>query len=463
VGAILQALKRLFFFLEPSPLPPEITDTAQIDSQYRYWRMRIFYSIYLGYALFYFTRKSFTFAMPTLIEELGFTKADLGFLGTVLYVTYGFSKFGSGILSDKGNPKYVMGIGLILTGICNLCFGMSSSLFLFALFWGLNGVFQGWGWPSCTKLLMHWYSRSERGRWWSFHSTSHNFGGALIPLVAAFAATHWGWRAALWVPGVLCIIGGFWLIRQLRDVPQTMGLPSIETYRNDPEGDLPPTVTHSEIPLTVRQILVQQVLNNPYVWILSFSYFFVYIVRTAVNDWGALYLVQAKGYSNMAAAGAVTWFEIGGFLGTLLVGWASDAIFRGHRVRAMLSCALGLLGVFMASWYYPPQSLWVDSLWMATVGFLIFGPQLLVGLAAAEYVDKKASCTANGFAGCFAYIGAAVTGYPLGKIIDVWGWEGFFIALLICIVAIFFTLLPLGRSPKAQEVPEEVTPEPLTA
>lgn len=447
---VLQVFNKLFFFLQPSPYLPEMTDPEKVQSEYRYWRIRTFYSIYLGYALFYFTRKSFTFAMPAMITELGMSKADLGFLGTILYVSYGLSKFGSGILSDKANPRYVMGIGLILTGLCNLFFGMSSSLLFFAIFWGLNGVFQGWGWPSCTKLLMHWYSRSERGRWWSLHSTSHNLGGALIPLIAAFAATHWGWRAALWVPAVICMVAGLWLIRQLRDVPQTMGLPCVEKFRGEPITEA--SIAEAAAPeLSVRQILFTHILNNPYVWVLSLSYFFVYIVRTAVNDWGVLYLVQAKGYSNIAAAGAVSWFEVGGFLGTLSIGWASDAIFRGHRVPAMLACAAGLLVICGVYWQYPGQALWIDSLWMAAVGFLIFGPQLLVGIAAAEYVDKKASCTANGFAGCFAYIGAASTGYPLGKIIDVWGWEGFFLTLMICTAAVFVVLLPLARShrPKA--------------
>ena len=39
----------------------EIESADEIKAKYKYWRIRIFYSIYVGYALFYFTRKSFTF------------------------------------------------------------------------------------------------------------------------------------------------------------------------------------------------------------------------------------------------------------------------------------------------------------------------------------------------------------------------------------------------------------------
>ena len=74
---------------------------------------------------------------------------------------------------------------------------------------------------------------------------------------------------------------------------------------------------------------------------------------------------------------------------------------------------------------------------------MIFVPQVLIGLAAAEIVSRKAACSANGFTGWLAYIGASITGYPLGKIIDTWNWDGFFVFILFCSLAILFLLLPM--------------------
>src|SRR5579863_8560334 len=173
-------------FLRAAPTVQEIQDSSIVSKTYKYWRLRVFLGMYIGYAFYYFTRKSFTFAMPALQIELGLSKFELGLLGSILSLSYGASKFISGILGDKSNPRYFMSIGLILTGLFNLFFGMSSTLWVFALFWGLNGWFQGWGWPGCAKLLTHWYSHSERGRWWSVWNTSHNLGGALIPPLVAF-------------------------------------------------------------------------------------------------------------------------------------------------------------------------------------------------------------------------------------------------------------------------------------
>ena len=48
----------LNFLKAPTP-STHVTDVNTIDQQYRYWRIRILYSMYAGYAFFYFTRKSF--------------------------------------------------------------------------------------------------------------------------------------------------------------------------------------------------------------------------------------------------------------------------------------------------------------------------------------------------------------------------------------------------------------------
>lgn len=431
-------------FLKAAPYREVTASPEQIDQEYHYWRWRIFWGMFIGYALFYFTRKSFTFVTPALIADLGFQKSDLGFLSTILSLTYGLSKFVSGLQSDRSNPRYFMSIGLILTGVFNICFGLSSSLYLFALFWGLNGWFQGWGWPPCARLLTHWYSHKERGSWWASWNVSHNVGGALIPLVVGVAADYYGWRFAMFVPGVICILGGLWLMYQLRDTPQSLGLPPIEKFRNDYSG-IAEGKNYVERELTTREILFEYVLNNKFIWLLAFSYFFLYIVRTGVNDWSVLYLVEEKKYSQIGATGAVSLFEVGGFFGSLLAGFASDRIFKARRGPVNIAYSFLMLFAVAAFWYTPAGFPWLDSASMFMIGFLVFGPQMLIGVAAAELSHKKASATATGFAGWFAYFGAAFAGYPLGLLTQHYGWEGFFWALIICCAITTLLLLPTWR------------------
>jgi OPA family sugar phosphate sensor protein UhpC-like MFS transporter len=106
--------------------------------------------------------------------------------------------------------------------------------------------------------------------------------------------------------------------------------------------------------------------------------------------------------------------------------------------------------VLIALWNSPMGMFALDSALMFLVGFFIFGPQMLIGMAPAEMSHKKAAATATGFVGWVAYIGAASAGYPLGKITQEWGWYGFFVILGFCgfisvilFLYIFLIFLPI--------------------
>jgi MFS transporter, OPA family, sugar phosphate sensor protein UhpC len=441
-----------FDILKPAPHVEELKDQEVVKKKYRYWRLRTFYGMYIGYAFYYFSRKSFTFAMPALIQDLGFDKTQLGMLASILSLTYGLSKFVSGIISDKSNPRYFMAFGLMLTGFFNICFGLSSTLGFFALFWGLNGWFQGWGWPPSAKLLTHWYSQSERGSWWSIWNTSHNLGGAIIPILAAVIANHLGWRWAMYVPGISCMAMGLFVINRLRDSPQSLGLPSIEKFRNENAEGM--NTNQEKEAISAGKILMEYVVKNKYIWILSLAYFFIYVIRTAINDWTVLFLIESKGYSLIAAGTTVFWFEAGGFLGSLAAGWSSDLLFKGKRGPVNALFSFGVIFALLAMWKAPAGMLLLDSFLMFVIGFFIFGPQMLIGVAAAELSHKQAAGTATGFAGCFAYIGAAVAGGPLGMIAKDFGWEGFFVVLTISGIISSLLLLPLWN---VKVRPKEVT------
>lgn len=418
-----------------------MTDETEIDTEYKYWRIRILYSIFIGYAFYYFTRKSFTFAMPGLIQDLGFDKGQLGILASILSITYGVSKFVNGMIGDRTNARYMMGLALILTGVFNICFGLSSSILFFSIFWGLNGWFQGISSPICARFLTQWYSHSERGSWWSTWNISHNVGGFLIPWVAGFSLHYFGWRYAMFIPGVSCILMGFFLLNRLRDTPESLGLPPVGKYRNDSIDKI--EAEEQGNGKASDRILFDYVLKNPYIWVLAITYFFVYAVRMGINDWTALFLVESKGYSNIGANGCVSLFEVGGFFGNLAAGWSSDRLFKAKRgpINVLFSAGMFLfIGLF---WMIPEGYPWLDSLLMFCVGFAIFGPQLMIGLTAVELSHKKAAATATGFVGFFAYIGAAFAGYPLGLITQTWGWSGFYWILLLCCVISVLLLIPL--------------------
>src|SRR3954470_7648482 len=108
--------------MHPAPAAPVIADAAEVDATYRYWRTRILYSSFLGYAVFYFCRVNISMAIPQMQADLGYSKAQLGLVASALQLTYGLGKFGNGILADRTNPRVFMALGLLLSGVVNIAF-----------------------------------------------------------------------------------------------------------------------------------------------------------------------------------------------------------------------------------------------------------------------------------------------------------------------------------------------------
>lgn len=428
-------------FFKASPPRPVTKNTEEINRDYNYWRLHLMASTWLGYAVFYFTRNSYKSIMPAMLKDLDWQLSDVGILSTIFYIVYGSSRFLGGIISDKSNPRYFMGVGLIITGFINIAFGMSSSLPALALLWGLNAFFQGWGWPPCTKILTTWYSRNERGFWWAICNTSHNVGGAIIPLLAGWLAIHYGWRYGMIVPGIVGIFVGIILCIILRDRPESMGLPRVGEWRKD-QLELE-QVKKSENSLTTWQVLRRYVFTNKFIWLLAVSYVLVYVVRIGVNDWANMYLVKEHGVDLLVANSAITMLEIGGFIGTIAAGWGSDKLFKGNRIPMNIIFMLGIMLSVGALWLLPLTSKLALGTVFFLIGFFIFGPQMLTGMAAAEVCHKEYAGTATGFVGLFGYMGAALTGLPLAMIIESASWNGFFIVMTAASLLSAVLIIPI--------------------
>ena len=53
-------------------IPPSLDKTPEelIPKKFKYWRWRMFIGMYLGYTIFYFTRKNISPALPLISDKL---------------------------------------------------------------------------------------------------------------------------------------------------------------------------------------------------------------------------------------------------------------------------------------------------------------------------------------------------------------------------------------------------------
>ena len=454
----------MFGFLRPeafaAPLP-----AAAVDPTYRRLRRNVFAGIFVGYAGYYLVRGNLALAIPDILREHPeYTKAQLGSAITGLYIAYGLSKFLMGSVSDRSNPRYFLPLGLLLSSAIMAAFGLSptafASLLVIVTVQVLNGWVQGMGWPPSGKTMVHWFSTRERGLTVSFWNTAHNVGGALVAGFAYLGVWLFSdWHAKFYFNALVAGVVAVAAYLLIRDTPQSCGLPPVEEYKNDyPVG----YSEASERTLGFREILVSSVLSNGYLWAIAVANLFCYFVRYGVENWIPTYLQIAKGYSFKESSIAWGLYEFAAIPGTIACGWVSERWFKRQRAPAtILFMALTLIAV-LVYWFNGKGPLWIDYAALIAIGFLIYGPIMIIGLQSLDLVPKKAAGTAAGFTGLFGYaIGSAISGSGVGWIADHWGWGGVFTSMVVCcLLTIFFSALTLGH--RAQSVARGA-PDPAEA
>ena len=136
-----------------------------------------------------------------------------------------------------------------------------------------------------------------------------------------------------------------------------------------------------------------------------------------------------------------------------LVRKGKNKVFKGRRAPAtILFMALTLVAV-LVYWFNLTGPLWIDYAALIAIGFLIYGPIMIIGLHALDLVPKKAAGTAAGFTGFFGYVfGSALAGTGVGWIADRWEWNGVFITMIACcLLTMVFTAMTLGHTTKSGE------------
>ena len=419
------------------PAEHSVRNKSVVSGNYSYWRFRMMYSMMAGYAAFYFMRSNFSAAIPFLESEMGYTKTKIGLIITTAAMAYGFGKGISGLLSDRCNARYFMTAGLLLSAVVNLCMGFSEVWWLFLVLWTLNSCFQSMGWPPCARLLTHWFSPKEIGTKWAIWNASQQIGAGTILALSPFIISYFNWRYVFFIPAIFCIGFSFFLFNRLRDTPQSLGFPPIEEHH----GLVASGANLDEENLSMREIIFGRILNNKLVWYVCCANFFLYFVRMSMFNWAPTFLQEFKGSTLLAAGCQTAAFDVTGIFGGILAGYLSDKMFSGYRGRvgAIFMFLLAFCVVFL--WKSPASSTVMHTLGMLTIGFLVSGPQILVGVAATDFASKKAAGAASGLTGTVGYIGAAATG-GIGYVVDTWGWDRafFLIATSALLGALFFAL-----------------------
>jgi len=397
-------------FFRTGPDAPRLSDDPSvIDRVYRRWRTSVFWSVTLGYGLFYTTRINFSVVKKPMLDAGVLTATEMGMIGSALLLVYSVGKLINGFLADRANIARFMSTALLISAGVNLVLGFNGAFLVFLLLWAFNGWVQSIGSAPSVVALSHWFGKKERGTRYGIWSASHSIGEGLTFAGTATLVSMLGWRWGFWGPGLVCFAAALILYHTIADRPQTKGLPPIWEYKDEPEPETGESIGTFQ----------KQVLLHPGVWMLAAANAFLSVARYGMANWGPLYLSTSKDYSGVAAGSLLAIYPLAEILGSISSGFVSDKFFRSTRNAPAFIYGLLEIGSLLALFMIPPGYRWADAIALAVFGFALGG--LLVylgGLMAIDLVSRKAAGAAMGLVGLLTYLVAAVQDTLSGYLID---------------------------------------------
>jgi len=281
----------------------------------------------VGAMINFIDRVNISVAAPTMMEKLGWDKAQFGVIFSAFLAGYTLFQFPGGIIADKWNAKRVIALSClgfsVFTALTPLA-GVAFVLMVAIRF--CVGAFESMSFPAYATMNSRWTPRHEYSR-----AQTVSLSGSYLGQTLAYPLTTWLVSAFAW-PVVFyfnALLGVLWMI--------VLIVVAANTPREHPKIT-PEEIKEIESNVAVRSKVAVSpwiVLKSRPVVMLSLSYMCLIFGVWMILLWLPTYLVEGRGFSKqeMGLIGMIP--TLGSFAGLVGGGVMSDRLLkRGVSIRA---------------------------------------------------------------------------------------------------------------------------------
>ena len=348
-------------------------------------------------------RLAIVYLFPFIIDEFKISYAQAGALTSILALTFAFSTWFSGGLSDRVGRKIVLIPATIFFSIMSWFSGLSHSFVQMVLVRGLMGIGQGSVLPASVATIAAESNPNRRGFNFGLHQ-------ALAPLIAvglgAILVTQltriMSWRMVFFmvgVPGLIITIILYFYMREPRPLLFEQGGERSETTAEKPGFFAP---------LKCRNVILSSIVNS-----LMMCCMFVFAA------FGIVYLTKEL-YLSVSRAGIImSLLGFTGFGGCILLPLLSDYIGR----KKVIIPSLFVTGLCFLGFMSCGSNYFLLALLIAIAGFGIGGiAPIAIAALTTESVEPSLAATASGIPVSFGEIfGGALMPLVAGYFADIYG------------------------------------------
>lgn len=274
---------------------------------------------------------------PTIQAEFYLSGRDYGLIVAAFSLTYAFGAPLAGMFIDRVGLNVGSALAVFFWSVAGVATGLTSSLRSLIFCRAGLGLAEAGGIPAGAKSFALYLPPRERALGSALSQVGLTIGGVSAPLIATWAAVHYGWRSAFVLTGSL---GFLWIPLWLLTARRT---PKFQ----DP--DPPPTVSLGTLARDSR------------LWGLIAGNMLLMTVYSLWVNWTTIYFVRVFGMAQNDVNRQLAWIpSIAASLGGLFGGWlalrwiGAGAPLVAARLRVMLFASLALLSTAALPWMPSP-------------------------------------------------------------------------------------------------------------
>lgn len=377
-------------------------------------------------ALAFGTYSTFGVFFIPISAEFGWTRAITSGPRSLSFFLMGLLGIIAGRVNDRVGPRMVVTISGLFLGLGYLLMSQVNTIWHFYLFYGVI-IALGMGSADIPLLstLARWFVR-KRGMMSGILKVGAGLGMLVMPLVANWLISNYGWRTSSIIMGLVALVLGILAAQFLRRDPGQTGLL--------PDGD---EVKEKSIKLEANRFSLKQAIHTRQFWMLSAIYFlFVFCSQTVMVH---IYPHAVDlGIAEVTATNILATIGVASIAGRLTMGSAGDKV--GNKL--VITIALIILAVALL-WLQLAREVWMLYAFAVLYGFAHGGLFTLTSPTVAELFGLSSHGVIYGTVAFIGAIGGTIGPVMAGYIFDITGsyQRAFLICAVFGIIGIILTSL----------------------
>jgi len=295
------------------------------------WRV-LFITLVLGYIAYVF-RGNLSVIGKYLMDDIGITQIELGWLLSSFLWGYTLFQFPGGLLSEKIGPKSTLifctvgcTVITIISGFIVLG-GFSIALMIPLLFICrfLLGAFQGPLFPAIAGgVIARWFPSGSWALPNGMTSTALAIGSASTPPIIVFLAEYFGWQYTFFLISILGVIGTLFWWKYSKNWPREH--PNVNQKELELIGES--EFNNNEMSWS----MVKEVLADKNVFFAALGYMSMNYVFFIFYSWIFIYFVNIRGFDVLEGSLLASLPFLMGAIGATLGGYLCDRLQTSHGV-----------------------------------------------------------------------------------------------------------------------------------